>query len=151
MVSRAGEAAGITYNALLALQHRGQEGAGIALLKDSSILCHKDVGLVSEVFSPSVLSELPDASEAIEMCIRDSPSITGPCAGGYAQRSRRDTGPVSYTHLDVYKRQVDRLRQPFPHDPVVKYQTAKDFFCFIHGPFLLLFKSCLFSFQDFRS
>ncbi|MFQ9801116.1 MAG: class II glutamine amidotransferase [Clostridia bacterium] len=43
----------------------GQEGAGIALLKDSSILCHKDVGLVSEVFSPSVLSELPDASEAI--------------------------------------------------------------------------------------
>lgn len=65
VVSRAGEAAGITYNALLALQHRGQEGAGIALLKDSSILCHKDVGLVSEVFSPSVLSELPDASEAI--------------------------------------------------------------------------------------
>ena len=55
VVSRAGEAAGITYNALLALQHRGQEGAGIALLKDSSILCHKDVGLVSEVFSPSVL------------------------------------------------------------------------------------------------
>ena len=39
------------------------------------------------------------------------------------------------------QRLVDRLRQPFPHDSVVKYQTAKDFFCFIHGPFLLLFFS----------
>ena len=65
VISRAGEAAGITYNALLALQHRGQEGAGIALLKDSSIHCHKDVGLVSEVFSSSVLGSLPNVTEAI--------------------------------------------------------------------------------------
>ncbi len=48
---------------LSALQHRGQESCGIALssasgpLKD--IRCHKGLGLVSEVFSPSVLQNLP--------------------------------------------------------------------------------------------
>lgn len=59
------ESAGVTYNALLALQHRGQEGAGIAVLKGGDILYHKDVGLVSEVFSGRVLDRLPEARMAI--------------------------------------------------------------------------------------
>ncbi len=59
------EAAGITYNALCALQHRGQEGAGIAVLRGGTILYHKNVGLVSEVFSGPVLSKLPQAKMAI--------------------------------------------------------------------------------------
>ncbi len=62
---RSDEAAGITYNALIALQHRGQEGAGIAVLRSGSILYHKDVGLVSEVFTPAVLDNLPKAACAI--------------------------------------------------------------------------------------
>ena len=53
------EAAGITYNALSALQHRGQEGAGIAVLSKNAILCHKDMGLVSEVFNGDTLKKLP--------------------------------------------------------------------------------------------
>lgn len=52
------EAAGITYNALLAMQHRGQEGAGIAVLSGNEILCEKDVGLVSEVFDDKKLETL---------------------------------------------------------------------------------------------
>lgn len=59
------EAAGITYNALLALQHRGQESAGIAVLEGSSLLYHKNVGLVGEVFSGEVLKRLPKAHLAI--------------------------------------------------------------------------------------
>lgn len=59
------EAAGLTYNALIALQHRGQEGAGIAVLKGNSILYHKDVGLVSEVFHPAVLERLPHSNFSI--------------------------------------------------------------------------------------
>ena len=59
------EASGLTYNALSALQHRGQEGAGIASLNGSAILYHKDLGLVSEVFSKSVLSRLPESNMAI--------------------------------------------------------------------------------------
>ncbi len=59
------EAAGITYNALLALQHRGQEGAGIAACDKTAIICHKDVGLVSEVFTPDVMEGLPKSKVAI--------------------------------------------------------------------------------------
>lgn len=65
IVTTSDEAAGITYNALLALQHRGQEGAGIAIQRDGSILYHKDVGLVSEVFRRDVLDKLPKAHMAI--------------------------------------------------------------------------------------
>ena len=64
-VTNSDEAAGITYNALIALQHRGQEGAGIAVLKNGSILYHKDIGLVNEVFTPQVLEHLPSARMAI--------------------------------------------------------------------------------------
>ncbi len=59
------EAAGITYNGLLSLQHRGQEGAGIAVISDNKILYHKDKGLVSEVFSGKVLERLPKSSVAV--------------------------------------------------------------------------------------
>jgi amidophosphoribosyltransferase len=59
------EAAGITYNGLLSLQHRGQEGAGIAVVFDNQILYYKDVGLVSEVFGGGKLESFPDCSVAV--------------------------------------------------------------------------------------
>lgn len=52
------EAAGITYNGLLALQHRGQEAAGIAVLSGNELICEKKVGLVSEVFDDKKLGAL---------------------------------------------------------------------------------------------
>ena len=57
-----------TYNALLTLQHRGQEGAGIAVLSDNKIFSYKDTGLVSEVFSNEKLSKLPKSNFAIGHC-----------------------------------------------------------------------------------
>ncbi|MCL1848876.1 MAG: amidophosphoribosyltransferase [Clostridiales bacterium] len=59
------EAAGLTYNALLALQHRGQESAGIAVLVDRSIRVKKDRGLVNEVFNVGTLGRLPDSTMGI--------------------------------------------------------------------------------------
>ncbi|MDD5018037.1 MAG: amidophosphoribosyltransferase [Eubacteriales bacterium] len=44
------EPAEATYYGLFALQHRGQESAGIAVAKNGQIEYHKDMGLVSEVF-----------------------------------------------------------------------------------------------------
>jgi len=61
----ADEAVGVTYNGLLALQHRGQEGAGIAVANNRSIICHKDEGLVSEVFSGEELARLPKGKVAV--------------------------------------------------------------------------------------
>ena len=60
-----GEAAGITYNGLLALQHRGQEGAGIAVVHCNRIFEHKAVGLVSEVFAGDRLASLPNGCVAV--------------------------------------------------------------------------------------
>lgn len=60
-----GEAAGITYSGLLALQHRGQEGAGIAVVHDGKIFCKKDIGLVSEIFDDDALKNLPNAQIAV--------------------------------------------------------------------------------------
>ena len=47
------------------LQHRGQESAGIAINDDGVITSHKDVGLVSEVFTPEILEHLGPGSMAV--------------------------------------------------------------------------------------
>ncbi|MDP3282943.1 MAG: class II glutamine amidotransferase, partial [Desulfobacterales bacterium] len=44
------EASKISYFGLYALQHRGQESAGIAVAVDNRIVDHKGMGLVSDVF-----------------------------------------------------------------------------------------------------
>ena len=59
------EAPGLCYNGLLALQHRGQEGAGIAAARGNALTCQKGLGLVSEAFSPAALAGLPAAGQAI--------------------------------------------------------------------------------------
>jgi amidophosphoribosyltransferase len=59
------EAVGVTYNGLLSLQHRGQEGAGIAVVSENHIICKKDTGLVSEVFSDRELESLPKGNVAV--------------------------------------------------------------------------------------
>lgn len=46
------------YYALMALQHRGQESAGIAVNNDGIITCYKDMGLVAEVFDQRILNLL---------------------------------------------------------------------------------------------
>ncbi|MCF4966159.1 amidophosphoribosyltransferase [Nostoc sp. CMAA1605] len=49
----------LTYFGLYALQHRGQESAGIATFDGTTVHLHKDMGLVSQVFNESILEELP--------------------------------------------------------------------------------------------
>ncbi|MGV0394036.1 amidophosphoribosyltransferase [Corynebacterium riegelii] len=48
----------LTYFGLFALQHRGQEGAGIAVGDKENIVVFKDTGLVSQVFDETVLGAL---------------------------------------------------------------------------------------------
>ncbi|MFI0432940.1 MAG: amidophosphoribosyltransferase, partial [Candidatus Nanopelagicales bacterium] len=52
------EVAKLTYFGLYALQHRGQESAGIAVSDGRRILVFKDMGLVSQVFDESALESL---------------------------------------------------------------------------------------------
>lgn len=52
------EVAKLTYFGLFALQHRGQEAAGIAVGDGEQILVFKDLGLVSQVFDEPILESL---------------------------------------------------------------------------------------------
>jgi amidophosphoribosyltransferase len=52
------DVASMAYFSLFALQHRGQEAAGIAVCDGESARVHKDVGLVSRVFNPENLRSL---------------------------------------------------------------------------------------------
>ncbi len=50
------DVAKMTYFGLFALQHRGQESAGIAVADGRSILLHKDMGLVTQIFKEDMLN-----------------------------------------------------------------------------------------------
>src|SRR5688572_1447552 len=52
------DVARLTYYGLYALQHRGQESAGIAISNGQTMLVYKELGLVSQVFDESVLKSL---------------------------------------------------------------------------------------------
>ena len=52
------EVSKLTYFGLYALQHRGQESAGIATSNGSQLLVYKDMGLVSQVFDETSLAAL---------------------------------------------------------------------------------------------
>ena len=53
------DVAKLTYYGLYALQHRGQESAGIATSNGKRIHVYKDMGLVSQVFDEATLSSMP--------------------------------------------------------------------------------------------
>ncbi|HVW40664.1 MAG TPA: amidophosphoribosyltransferase [Amycolatopsis sp.] len=52
------EVSKMAYYGLYALQHRGQEAAGIAVSDGKQIVVFKDLGLVSQVFDEQILSSL---------------------------------------------------------------------------------------------
>jgi len=53
------DVAQLTFYGLFALQHRGQESAGIAVSNEQRIMVYKDMGLVSQVFNEATLRSLP--------------------------------------------------------------------------------------------
>ena len=76
------------YVALFALQHRGQEAAGIAVNNRGVIRCHKDVGLVSHVFNQEILDGMPGSMAIGHVRY----STTG-------NQSRENAQPISITHV----------------------------------------------------
>ncbi|HET8547066.1 MAG TPA: amidophosphoribosyltransferase [Bryobacteraceae bacterium] len=53
------EASNLAYLGLYALQHRGQESAGIASSDGREVYLHKAMGHVADIFTPEVLARLP--------------------------------------------------------------------------------------------
>ncbi|MGD8201957.1 amidophosphoribosyltransferase [Ornithinimicrobium sp. W1679] len=90
------EVAKLTYFGLYALQHRGQEAAGIATSDGQRLVVYKDVGLVSQVFDESALASL-QGHLAVGHCRysttgRNSWENAQPTLGGTADRT------VALTH-----------------------------------------------------
>ena len=56
------------YHGLYALQHRGQESCGIAVNNQGVISCHKDLGLVSSVFTREVLEAMGPGQIGVGHC-----------------------------------------------------------------------------------
>ena len=85
----------LAYFALYALQHRGQESAGIAATKAGQIMTVRDLGLVSQVFDEEKLKALQG-----EMAIGHVRySTTGSCAWENAQPVwRSDRRQVALAH-----------------------------------------------------
>jgi amidophosphoribosyltransferase len=79
------DVAKLTYYGLYALQHRGQEAAGMAVSDGSAIVVYKELGLVAQVFDESTLSSLR-GHVAIGHCRY---STTGSCTWENAQPSFR--------------------------------------------------------------
>ena len=50
--------AAITYYGLCALQHRGEESAGIVVSDGNDLIFHKGMGLVSDVFNKDILEKM---------------------------------------------------------------------------------------------
>ncbi|MGM9622099.1 MAG: amidophosphoribosyltransferase, partial [Butyricicoccus porcorum] len=76
-----------THTALFALQHRGQEACGIAVNKNGVIKCHKDLGLVNDVFNQEILDGMPGTMAIGHVRY----STTG-------LQSRENAQPVCITH-----------------------------------------------------
>ena len=79
----------MTYRALYALQHRGQESCGIAINDDGVITGYKDVGLVNDVFTEDVMRRLPRGEMAIGHCRYGT-------TGG---RTRENAQPIVIRHI----------------------------------------------------
>lgn len=59
------DVAAYAYYGLFALQHRGQESAGIVVCDDGVFHAYKDTGLVGEVFTPAVMAQFGEGNMAV--------------------------------------------------------------------------------------
>ncbi|MDQ6632211.1 MAG: amidophosphoribosyltransferase, partial [Verrucomicrobiota bacterium] len=83
-------AAELTYYGLYALQHRGQESAGIVSCDGRQFRIHKDMGLVSQIFDGNVLNNLAGSmaightrySTTGSSHLRNAQPLTVDCARG---------------------------------------------------------------------
>jgi len=116
------DVARLTYFGLFALQHRGQESAGIAVVEGQNVKVHKEMGLVSQVFDEEILSEL-SGTIAIG---HTRYSTTGSSVLCNAQPIVVDTpyGPIAVAHNGNIVNTAE-LRQQL-EDEGIRFQSTND-------------------------
>src|SRR5699024_3329315 len=82
----------ITYYGLHALQHRGQDGAGLVTSDQTHLKLHKDIGLVNDVFKRAEFSKM-----------------TGRAAIGHVRNASSDENDVDYVQPLMFRSQVGSM------------------------------------------
>lgn len=114
------EAANLAYLGLHALQHRGQESAGIVTAIEGSHIAHRGMGLVQEVFDePTLRTQLGSAaighvrySTAGGSKLRNAQPFSVEYAGGQLAVSHNG----NLTNADVLRRELERTGSIFQSD-----------------------------------
>jgi len=122
------EAANLAYLGLYALQHRGQESAGICAADGKVIRSHKGMGLVADVFTEGILRGLPG-----HMAIGHTRySTAGESAGANAQPFfvQCNKGPVAVAHNGNLTNAVELRREL--EDGGSIFQATSDTEVFLH-------------------
>ncbi len=128
-VSNIPNAARVVYMGLYALQHRGQESAGIISVDDDEVAhAHRSMGLVSDIFSPTVLDRLP-GSVAIG---HTRYSTTGSSELSNAQPCVVDyhTGPLALAHNGNLTNAAELKRDLVKKGSI--FQTSSDSEVLVH-------------------
>ena len=88
----------LPYIALHALQHRGQESAGIAVSDGQVIDHYKDMGLVNEVFTPEILSNFQHQKIAIGHVRYSTNGIRDVAVNAQPLVGRYQNGTIALAH-----------------------------------------------------
>lgn len=91
-------AAELCYFGLHALQHRGQESAGMAISDGDILRCHTGMGLVSEVFPQSRLRELSHLGQTAIGHVRYSTSGSSSIGNAQPLLAEYSMGQVAVAH-----------------------------------------------------
>ena len=122
------EAAALTYFGLYALQHRGQESAGIAVAKDMQIVEHKGMGLVSDVFDMGHLAQLDGGSAVGHVRYSTTGSSVLTNAQPFRVRHRKKSYAVAHngniTNAHILKNELEQAGSIF--------QSTMDSEIFLH-------------------
>jgi amidophosphoribosyltransferase len=122
------EAANLTYLGLYALQHRGQESAGIAATDGVSLHTEKAMGWVADVFSPERLRRLP-GHRAIGH-VRYSTAGTSRLRNAQPITANTARGPIAIAHNGNLTN-ADPLRREMERDGAI-FQSSSDTEVILH-------------------
>jgi len=108
------EASNLAYLGLYALQHRGQESAGIVSSDGKELYVHRAMGEVEEIFQPSVLAQLPGS-----LAIGHTRYSTA------GDKALLNAQPIMIaSRLDFSNQQRHRSHRP-PHRPLASAQPFR--------------------------
>src|SRR5215510_7461909 len=122
------EAANVAYLGLYALQHRGQESAGIAATDGHAFHTEKSMGWVADVFSPERLRRLP-GHRAIGH-VRYSTAGSSNVRNAQPITANTVHGPVAIAHNGNIVN-AEALRVELEHDGAV-FQSSSDTEVILH-------------------